>query len=162
MNIPPTFVLLPPVGHVHPGPGSEGSQAPQAPSRRPVETLKYCRTCDLEFEPGMMAFHRSHAHLVLHCQLCHVPLQRLGIIRDLMARGQFCSSVCKEEAWGRGLCIACSKEPDGTFRGGICLRCRREYANIDRQIRAVNGTLGAIRRAEVLPAVYERSYRDAW
>jgi hypothetical protein len=121
-----------------------------------IKASEYCFRCALDFTPRMMAFHLAHGHLILHCQLCRTPLERLGISRASKIRGQFCSSSCKEEAELRGLCIACSKEPDGTFKLGACIRCRRAYFNVSRQIRAVNGTLGAIHRATILPGVYHR------
>jgi hypothetical protein len=137
-----------------------GEKTASEPSQgKALKGSKYCFRCALDFSPRMMAFHLSHAHLILHCQLCRTPLERLGISRASKIRGQFCSSSCKEEAEIRGLCIACSKEPDGTFKHGACLRCRRAYFNVSRQILEVNGVLGAICRAEVLPAVYQRCDR---
>lgn len=135
----------------------------QACERSQVKALKgseYCFRCALDFTPRMMAFHLSHGHLILHCQLCRTPLERLGIYRDNHLRGQFCSSSCKAEAERRGLCTACSKEPDDTFKRGACLRCRRERFNVLRQIKAVNGTLGAIHRAGYLPPAYHRTDRE--
>lgn len=125
-----------------------------------LNASKHCFRCALDFTPRMMAFHLSHGHLILHCQLCRTPLERLGVYRDNHLRGQFCSSPCKEEAERRGLCYACSKEPDDTFKRGACVRCRRERFNVSRQIKAVNGTLGAIHRAGYLPPVYHRIDRE--
>lgn len=143
-----------------PDPGRGETQACERAQGKALKGSKYCFRCALDFTPRMMAFHLSHGHLILHCQLCRIPLDRLGIYRDNHLRGQFCSYSCKAEAERRGLCYACSKEPDDTFKRGACLRCRRERFNVSRQIRAVNGTLGAIHRASFLPAVYERCDRE--
>ena len=124
-----------------------------------MKDVKHCSPCGLAFSSAMMGFHLSHHHLVLCCQVCRTPMQRLGITRDPFAQGQFCSSSCKAQAERRGLCTACSKESDGTFQGGTCARCRRTRFNVGRQIQAVNGTLGAIHRAAFLPRVYERRDR---
>ena len=121
-----------------------------------VPASKHCFRCDLDMDPPMMAFHKAHAHLVLHCQLCRTPIAHLGISRADHIRGQYCSSICKSEAARRGLCIACSKVPDGTFKRGMCLPCRASYVGIHRQISQVNGILFAIESAQVLPMPYQR------
>lgn len=156
----PTEDVLATVEPSRPDPRTGETPRCEPSKGKALNASKHCFRCSLDFTPRMMAFHLSHGHLTLHCQLCRMPLERLGIYRDNLLRGQFCSSSCKEEAACRGLCYACSKEPDDTFKRGACVRCRRSRFNVSRQINAVNGTLAAIHRAAYLPAAYERCDRE--
>lgn len=135
---------------------AEMTPAAQTPAAPRFRGQKFCNRCKIHLAPRMMEFHRSHAHLLLHCQLCGAVARQLGFSRDRAVRGQFCSIACKEEAGGRGLCGTCSREPDGTFKQGTCGRCRRSYGNAARQIGQINGILGAMNRAQVLPLFYQR------
>jgi hypothetical protein len=155
-----TQELLAPAESAAPEPKRVESRACKRSHGKAIKASEYCFRCALDFTPRMRAFHLSHGHLILTCQLCRTPLEHLGISRDNLLQGQFCSSSCKAEAERRGLCTACSKEPDGTFKRGACVRCRRERWSVRRQIRTVNGTLGAIRRAAFLPGVYHRCDRE--
>lgn len=148
---PASIVAGPP-----PPPAPDSPAVAQKPAAVLVRGQKFCKRCRIHFAPRMMDFHRSHAHLLLRCQLCGAVVRRLGISRDRAVRGQFCSDACKGEAEGRGLCGTCSREPDGTFKQGTCGSCRRAYVSAGRQISQINGILGAIERAQYLPFFYQR------
>lgn len=128
-------------------------------ARASLEPTEHCSQCRISLSQRMMAFHIAHSHLVLRCQLCASLVQRLGISRDPAIRGQYCSLSCKEQAEERALCVACSREPDGTFKNATCLRCRRSFVSVRDQLGQVAGVLSAIDRAQVLPLAYQRLKR---
>lgn len=122
-----------------------------------MNDLQRCYRCRLDLSPEMLYVHRALGHRLLQCQVCRIPLIRPGVSRRVTTPNQFCSPSCMLEAERRGLCTACSREPDASFVRGRCLDCRSARSKVIREVRGVTEAIAAMRRARYVPRPYRRS-----
>lgn len=114
-----------------------------------------CDACALDLSPVVYARHLERDHRLDLCRVCSRPVLKC-VMTPAGSSLAFCSAACVEEFRRRGTCFNCLKRPVAGTDTSYCTVCRTSYRAALAEADRVTQELRAIRRAERLPAVYQR------